>query len=106
MNDAVIWLADAGQAAVPLLSLAAYLPQWIKICRTRTSGSISIRAWLIWTLSSVLALFYAVVQLLLNGRGWALVFATGAGLAFVVTTLLLVIWFRPSVPGAVRTYRS
>ncbi len=99
-------MANAGQAAVPFLSLVAYVPQWIKICRTRTSGAISLRSWLIWTLSSVLALFYAVVQLLLNGRGWALVFATASGLAFVVTTLLLVIWFRPKGPGAVPPHRS
>ncbi|MGA1205018.1 MAG: PQ-loop domain-containing transporter [Opitutales bacterium] len=95
-SDLIIRAADLGQAAVPLLSLVAYLPQWIKLCRGKNSGSMSMRAWTIWTVSSLLALFYAIVQLQVTGRGWALVLSTGLGLAFVVVTLLLVVRFRSS----------
>jgi len=93
-SDIIIRAADLGQAAVPFLSLVAYLPQWIKLHRSRTSGTISIRSWSIWTVSSILAVFYAVVQLQVTGRGWALVLSSALGLLFVVFTLVLVILYR------------
>lgn len=93
-SELIIRAADIGQAAVPVLSLVAYLPQWIKLQRGKNSGSISIRAWTVWTLSSILAVFYAVVQLQATGRGWALVLSSGLGLLFVVVTLVMVIRYR------------
>lgn len=94
----LVWLANLGQALVPVLSMVAYWPQWRKIIRERSSGSISLVSWGIWTVSSAVALFYAVVQVLLTGQGWALVFSTTLGLVFVIATLVLSIQFRPR-PG-------
>lgn len=93
-SETVVTMANICQAAVPLLSLLAYIPQWAKVLRTKSSASISTRAWCIWTVSSAFALFYAVTQFILNGRGWALIISASLGLAFVVCTLFLVVWFR------------
>lgn len=90
----VIHAANVCQIAVPFISLTAYLPQWLKLWRTKSSASISVRSWCAWSFSSAFALFYATVQLLLNGRGWALVISSFLGLIFVVSTLLLVVKFR------------
>ena len=92
--ESVVAAANICQTMVPMISLLAYVPQWAKVLRTRSSASISVRSWCAWTISSAFALFYAVIQLLLNGRGWALVLSTSLGLAFVLCTLFLVIRFR------------
>jgi uncharacterized protein with PQ loop repeat len=98
--EPLVHLANLLQLSVPVLSLLAYLPQWAKLMASRDSGAISIRAWAIWTLTGLFALNYAVVQLLLNGRGWALVLSSGVGLLFVAATLVLIVRFRPRRPAA------
>lgn len=99
-SDSVVMAANVCQSAVPLISLLAYAPQWIKILRTRSSASISLRSWCAWTVSSSFALFYAIIQLLLNHRGWALIVSTGLGLVFVISTLILVVKYRPPVASS------
>jgi uncharacterized protein with PQ loop repeat len=93
-SESIVVAANIGQAVVPLISLMAYIPQWAKIWRTRSSASISARAWAAWTVSGTLAVFYAITQLLLNGHGWALVLSTSMGLTFVLVTLAMVLRFR------------
>jgi uncharacterized protein with PQ loop repeat len=93
-SETIIATANICQAAVPLISLLAYVPQWAKLLRTKSSASISTRSWCAWTVSGAFAMFYAVTQLLLNGSGWALVVSSSLGLAFVLCTLFLVIRFR------------
>lgn len=98
-SDGVVMAANICQSVVPLISLLAYIPQWVKILRARSSASISLRSWCAWTLSSSFALFYAIVQLLLNHRGWALIVSSGVGLLFVISTLILVMKYRPAQPA-------
>lgn len=93
--EPIVHLANLLQTSVPLLSLLAYFPQWSKIIRSRTSTAISARSWLLWGCTGSFTLFYAVVQLLLNGRGWPLVISSTTGLIFVILTLLLILKFRP-----------
>ena len=91
------WLVNAagvGQTATVLISLTAYVPQWAKLRRTRSSEDLSLRAWWLWALSYSLSAVYAVVQLLVNGHGWPLVISTSAGVLFVFITLALVLWYR------------
>jgi len=95
LPEVVITSANVCQTAVPFIALSAYLPQWIKLARTRSSQDISLRSWCIWTVSSLCALFYAIVQFLLNGRGWPLVFSTAVSLASVLLTVCLILRFRP-----------
>ncbi|MCX7005643.1 MAG: PQ-loop repeat-containing protein [bacterium] len=91
--------ANICQATVPFISLLAYAPQWLKLWRTKSSTAISIRSWCAWSLSSAFALFYALTQLHMTGRGWALVMSTSLGLCFVLCTLWLVVKYRERPPA-------
>ena len=101
-TESVVAAADICQSVVPVISLMAYLPQWRKLVRTKSSAAISLRSWAVWCVSSSFAVFYAVVQLMLNGRGWALVASSSLGFTFVVATLALSVHYRPR-PVAVPT---
>ncbi len=94
LPEIIITSANACQTAVPFIALSAYLPQWIQLVRTKSSRDISLRSWCIWTLSSFFGLFYAIVQLMLNDRGWPLVFSTAISLASVFFTVSLVFRYR------------
>jgi uncharacterized protein with PQ loop repeat len=95
LSEFVVTSANLCQTVVPFIALSAYLPQWVQLIRTKSSRDISLRSWCIWIFSSLFSLFYAVIQLILNGRGWPLVFSTGVGLASVILTVTLVIRYRP-----------
>jgi uncharacterized protein with PQ loop repeat len=91
----VVDAANVCQMSTVLISLAAYLPQWVKLYRTKSSENISLRSWCLWVVSSAFAFFYAVVQLLLNDRGWPLVVSTLTSFAFIVLTVLMIVKYRP-----------
>lgn len=90
VSDSLVAVANLLQGCLPLLSLTAYVPQWRRILRTKSSRDISIHAWLLWCVSGSIALFYAVVQYLATGQGVALVISAGTLLAFVFITTALV----------------
>ncbi len=92
--DSVIITANACQVVTTLISLSAYLPQWIKLIQTRSSGDISLRSWYLWFISASFALFYAIVQYLLNDRGWPLIISTLASLGCILFTVSLIVRFR------------
>ena len=94
MNRLVLEGATYLQFCVGILSLLAYLPQWKLIYSTRSSQNVSLGSWAIWSVSSLIATFYAIVQLLANDRGWALVFSASTNLAFVIVTLVLIAKYR------------
>ena len=98
--DSVITAANACQIATALISVSAYIPQWVKLRRTRSSADISLRSWCLWIVSSSFAFFYAMVQLLLNGRGWPLVLSSFAGWTFIIVTVVLIVRFRPRVSAS------
>ncbi|MBA3028288.1 MAG: hypothetical protein FP816_05655 [Desulfobacteraceae bacterium] len=93
-SDILVTSANICQLIVPLLSLSAFLPQWAQLFRTKSSEDISLSAWILWSVSSLLALFYAVVQLLLNGRGWPLVISSVFGLIAVLLTVIMILQYR------------
>jgi len=95
-NEKLVMIANFLQGGVPLLSLFAYFPQWRKIVANRSSKDISLTSWLVWLLSSAIAIFYAVMQYAITGKGTALIFSSALALVFVSITLCLVIWFRKS----------
>jgi uncharacterized protein with PQ loop repeat len=94
LSDSVIAAASFLQGSIPLLSLSAYLPQWKKIIATRSSRDISLRSWLLWSVSAAIAVFYAVVQYQATGKGTALVFSSSVNLVFVVVTVYLLVSYR------------
>ncbi|RPJ15453.1 MAG: PQ-loop repeat-containing protein [Desulfobacteraceae bacterium] len=93
--DSVIITANVCQIATTFISLSAYLPQWIKLIQTKSSGDISLRSWCLWFFSASFALFYAIVQFLLNGRGWPLIISALASLGSILLTVSLIVKFRP-----------
>ena len=93
-SEIVIVTANILQSCVPFLSISAYIPQWKKLLTTKSSKNISIQAWLMWVLTSSIAVFYAIIQYLINEKGVALIFASLANLAFVVITVYMVIIYR------------
>ena len=92
--DSVIITANACQVATALISLSAYLPQWIKLIKTKSSADIALRSWCIWIVAASFTLFYAIVQLLLNGRGWPLIISAAASICCILFTIFLVVRFR------------
>jgi uncharacterized protein with PQ loop repeat len=94
LPDAVVTSANVCQMIVPLISLSAFLPQWVRLFKTKSSEDLSLSAWLLWTLSSLMALFYAAVQLLINGRGWPLVISSSFGLVAVLFTVFMILQYR------------
>lgn len=93
--ETLMWVAGVAESAVPVLSLAAYIPQWRMLMRTRDSSSISLMSWGIWAVSYVIATFYSTILLLVTGRGLPMVITTALGLCFVLFTMLLVWRTRP-----------
>lgn len=92
------WILTAAgicQVATTFISLLAYVPQWVKLFRTKSSANISLRSWCLWVVSTSFTLFYAVVQLRVNGSGLPLVISASAALTFVFFTVVLIIKFRP-----------
>jgi len=100
MNRLVLEGASYLQFFVGLLSLLAYIPQWKLMYSAKSSRNVSLGSWAIWSISSLIATFYALVQVLANGRGWALVFSASSNLLFVIVTLCLIAKYRtPKSPA-------
>jgi len=95
LPDSVIITANMCQIATTIISLSAYLPQWIKLIQTKSSRDISLHSWLLWFFSASCALFYAIVQFLINGRGWPLIISTLFSVGSIVLTISLILKFRP-----------
>jgi len=92
--ERIVIIANFLQGSVPLLALFAYLPQWRKIIANRSSRDISLTSWLVWLLSSAIAIFYAVIQYKVTGKGTALIFSSVLALVFVFITVCLIALYR------------
>ena len=90
----IVIVANFLQSSVPLLALFAYLPQWRKIIANKSSKDISLTSWLVWLLSSAIAIFYAVVQYKVTGKGTALIFSSMLTIIFVFVTVCLIALYR------------
>ena len=92
--ETLMTVAGFLQSIVPLISLTAYVPQWVRLIRTKESRAISLVSWMIWAVCYTIGVFYSVVLLNVTGRGWPLVAATSLGLSFVLFTMVLVWRYR------------
>ncbi|QLG89550.1 hypothetical protein HQ393_15565 [Chitinibacter bivalviorum] len=101
MNRLILEGATILQASVGVLSLIAYVPQWRTLHASKSSQNIALSSWAIWTVSSVIATLYAVVQVLAHGRGWALVFSASTNLVFVLITVALIAKYRRPAVSAI-----
>lgn len=70
------------------------MPQWRTLLKSRSSENVSLTAWLIWTVSTAIAFFYALVNYLASAQGLPLVFSTSVLFLFCLFTLILVFHFR------------
>lgn len=84
--------ANTAQYLVILISLAAYVPQWLALLSTKNPQGISVRAWMLWLLSSFLSCFYAVALVIEGNAAYALVFTNVLTLTFVSITIALVLF--------------
>jgi uncharacterized protein with PQ loop repeat len=100
-----IMLAIAGvlQGSLAVVTIAAVLPQWLKLYRTRTSQDISVLSWLIWTLASLVSLFYATCQVCFLSVGHSLLIATATSVVTNVVTLVIILAFRSSTQEKVES---
>jgi uncharacterized protein with PQ loop repeat len=96
--DSVLIAANICQVATTFITLSAYLPQWIKLIQTKSSADISLKSWCIWIVAASFTLFYAIVQFLINGRGWPLIISSLASLCSIIFTIFLVVKYRHPNP--------
>jgi uncharacterized protein with PQ loop repeat len=89
-SEKIVIAANFLQGCSPLLSLVAYFPQWKKIIANKSSRDISLASWLVWLVSSAIAIFYAVIQYQVTGKGTALIFSSIIVLVFVLITVYLI----------------
>jgi uncharacterized protein with PQ loop repeat len=99
--ERIVIVANFLQGCSPLLSLFAYLPQWRKIIANKSSKDISLTSWLVWLLSSSIAIFYAIIQYKITGKGTALIFSSVLVLVFVFITICLIALYRKDAKSRV-----
>ncbi len=95
--------ADICQSATLLASLAAYIPQWQLLKSSGSSKNISLKSWVLWSLSAGLSWFYAFVQFYAYGTGLALLLTSTLVLALIAYTIHLILKSRGSEAGLFET---
>ena len=75
---------------VSLCTMISYLPQTIKLIRTKKSNDLSIKSWVLWVTSSLSYTIYAV----LCSKDFMLIFETSLEFSFCLIILLLAIRYR------------
>lgn len=93
-HQTLINVANLCQAVVMPICLSAYVPQWITLLRNRSSEDISLKAEMLWAGGSLLSVFYALVQVLEFGTGYALLFSSLVNLLCLSVTIVLICYYR------------
>ncbi len=75
---------------VSICTLVSYLPQTIKLIKTKKSNDLSINSWILWVTSSLSYTLYAV----LCSKEYMLIFETSLELAFCLIILLLALKYK------------
>lgn len=70
---------------VSICTMISYLPQTIKLIKTKKSNDLSINSWILWVTSSLSYTLYAI----LCSKEFMLIFETSLELAFCLIILLL-----------------
>ena len=92
--EKIVIIANFLQGSIPLLALFAYLPQWKERIANKSSRGMSLTSSPVWLLSSAIAIFYAVIQYKVTGKGTALIFSSALTLVFVFVTVCLIALYR------------
>lgn len=75
---------------VSLCTMISYLPQTIKLLKTKKSSDLSINSWILWVVSSFSYTLYAIIC----SKDFMLIFETLLELFFCLVILLLAIKYR------------
>ncbi|MCI8344682.1 MAG: hypothetical protein HFJ42_01690 [Clostridia bacterium] len=75
---------------VSICTMISYLPQTIKLIKTKKSNDLSINSWILWVTSSFSYTLYAV----LCSKEYMLIFETSLELAFCLIILLLALKYK------------
>ena len=75
---------------VSLCTMISYLPQTIKLIKTKKSSDLSINSWILWVVSSLSYTLYAI----LCNRDFMLIFETSLELFFCFIILFLSIKYK------------
>ena len=75
---------------VSICTMISYLPQTIKLIKTKKSNDLSINSWILWVVSSFSYTLYAV----LCSKDFMLVFETSLELFFCLLILSLAVKYR------------
>ncbi len=75
---------------VSICTMISYLPQTIKLIKTKKSSDLSINSWILWVVSSFSYTLYAV----LCSKDFMLIFETSLELFFCLLILLLAVKYR------------
>lgn len=75
---------------VSLCTMISYLPQTIKLIKTKKSNDLSINSWILWVASSLSYTIYAI----LCSKDLMLVFETSLELFFCLLILILAIKYK------------
>lgn len=75
---------------VSLCTLISYLPQTIKLIKTKKSSDLSINSWILWVVNSLSYTLYAFIC----SKDFMLIFETTLELFFCLLILLLAVKYR------------
>ena len=75
---------------VSICTFISYLPQTLKLIKTKKSEDLSIQSWILWVVSSVSYTLYAVIV----SKDFMLIFETSLELTFCLIILVLAIKYR------------
>lgn len=73
-----------------IISLYAYIPQIIKLIKTKSSQDISLSSWIIWIISNLCYLVYAIIE----NSGAGIIFMASIELAFIILIAILILIYR------------
>ena len=77
---------------VSLCTMISYIPQTIKLIKTKESDDLSINSWILWVISSLAYTLYAVIC----SNDFMLIFETSLELFFCLLILMLAVRYRTS----------
>lgn len=78
---------------VSICTMISYLPQTIKLIKTKKSSDLSINSWILWVVSSFSYTLYAI----LCSKDFMLIFETSLELFFCLLILLLAVKYRNNI---------
>ena len=102
-SDLILNIANLLQASLAGLTLFAVLPQWLEIRNNKSSANISLASWVVWSLASLVSVFYSSCQVYFIGSGHALLLTTTVSLLCNVYTVYLIIAFGKKAKASAST---